>query len=242
MKKLICLLFAGIIAGIMLPQCNTKSSNTMPTAYQLNPGLNHYVSNIQAEYDLISSDRKTLLAGMAEYIQKKADAGEAVHLVFICTHNSRRSHMSQLWAQAAAHHYGIAQVHTYSGGTEATAFNPRAVKAMQEAGFDISVKVPGENPVYTATYAPEISATEIFSKQYDHEVNPTGGFAALMTCSHADQNCPFIPGAEARIAIPFDDPKDFDGTAKEEEAYRERCRQIAREIFYTFSQVRTEHS
>lgn len=242
MKRLIYLLFAGVLAGSMLPQCNSKSSNTMPTVHKLNPGLNSYVSNIQPEYDLISSDRKTLLAGMAGYIQKKADAGEAVHLVFICTHNSRRSHMSQLWAQAAAHHYGIQGVYTYSGGTEATAFNPRAVKAMQEAGFGISVKAPGENPVYAAAYAPEIPVLEIFSKKYDHEVNPTGGFAAIMTCSHADQNCPFIPGAEVRIAIPFDDPKDFDGTPKEEEAYRDRCRQIAREIFYTFSQVRTRQS
>jgi arsenate reductase (thioredoxin) len=242
MKRLIYLLFAGVMAGSMFPQCNSKSSNTMRTANQFNPGLNDYVSKIQAEYDMISSDRKTLLAKMAEYIQKKADAGEAVHLVFICTHNSRRSHMSQLWAQAAAHHYGIAQVHTYSGGTEATAFNPRAVKAMQEAGFDISVKAPGENPVYAARYAPEIPAMEIFSKKYDHEVNPAGSFAALMTCSHADQNCPFIPGAEARIAIPFDDPKDFDGTPKEEEAYRDRCRQIAREIFLTFSLVRAGQS
>ena len=241
MKQPIILLFAGIFTGIVFHQCNTNST-TMNETQELSGGLNSYASNLRAEYDRIPDERKAILGDLAEYIQQKMDAGEAARLVFICTHNSRRSHMSQLWAQAAAHYYGIPEVYTYSGGTEATAFNPRAVAAMQEAGFDIAVEQPGENPVYLAVYAPDIAGLEVFSKVYDHEANPGRGFAALMTCSHADQNCPFIPGAESRIAIPYDDPKDFDGTPQEEEAYRERSRQIAREMFYTFSLLRAGQS
>ena len=68
--------------------------------------------------------------------------------------------------------------------------------------------------------------------------NPEKDFAAVMTCSHADEHCPFIPGATARIALTYDDPKDFDDTPLESEKYRERVMQIGREILYAFSQVK----
>ena len=63
-------------------------------------------------------------------------------------------------------------------------------------------------------------------------------FGAIMTCSHADENCPFVNGAEMRMTISFDDPKDFDGTPEEAEMYKERACQIGREILYSFSQIR----
>lgn len=70
-------------------------------------------------------------------------------LTFICTHNSRRSHMGQIWAQAAAWHFGLNDVRTFSGVTEATAFNPRAVRALRELGVAIDVSQEADNPVYT---------------------------------------------------------------------------------------------
>lgn len=242
MKQPIIILFAVIFTGIIFHQCSTNSNNIMNETQTLSAELNKYAFDLRDEFDRIPENRKAILADLAQYIQQKVDAGEAARLVFICTHNSRRSHMSQLWAQAAAHYYGVPEIYTYSGGTEATAFNPRAVAAMQEAGFDIAIEKSGENPVYRAVYAPGIAGLDVFSKVYDHEANPDRGFAALMTCSHADQNCPFIPGAESRIAIPYDDPKDFDGTPQEKDAYRERSRQIAREMFYTFSLLRAGQS
>ena len=63
-----------------------------------------------------------------------------------------------------------------------------------------------------------------------------------MSCSQADRNCPLVPGCAARIALPYDDPKDFDGTDREAAMYDERCRQIAREMLFVFSQVTTRDS
>ncbi|MFP4505400.1 MAG: protein-tyrosine-phosphatase [Cyclobacteriaceae bacterium] len=205
---------------------------------KLNASLQPYVQQVTAEFDQIPEERKRALSKLALYISTKQSSGEPSHLTFICTHNSRRSHMSQLWTQAAAHYYGIEGVQTYSGGTEATAFNPRAVKAMKKAGFDIKTLKEGNNPVYEVTFAENVAAVEAFSKKYDDQVNPQKDFAAIMTCSDADKNCPFIPGASLRIPIPYDDPKDFDGTAQEEAKYDERCHQIARDMFFMMSKVK----
>jgi arsenate reductase (thioredoxin) len=44
-----------------------------------------------------------------------------------------------------------------------------------------------------------------------------------------------VVGAEKRISLPFDDPKDFDGTNQEAIKYHERVLEIGREICFAFS-------
>jgi len=195
-------------------------------------------AQLTQEFDKIPAERKKTLGELTRFIQERVNAGLPVYLNFICTHNSRRSHLSQLWAQAGAYYYGVPGVSCFSGGTEATAFNPRAVKAMQDAGFAIVKKKDGENPIYEVRYADDAHAVVAFSKRYDDPFNHNKDFAAIMTCSHADENCPLVFGASARIAITYDDPKDFDGTALETAKYAERVRQIGREILFAFSQVK----
>jgi len=205
----------------------------------LYPTLGNKISQFEKDYSQIPEDRKQLLNLLVEFIEKKQKAGEPITLNFICTHNSRRSHIAQLWAQAAAHYYGIRNVFCFSGGTEATAFNPRAVKAMQAAGFSIAKTKEGENPVYEVRYADDAAPVIAFSKTYDDPFNHNKDFAAIMTCSHADENCPLVLGASGRIALTYDDPKEFDGTPLESEMYAERVHKIGTEIFYAFSQVKS---
>lgn len=204
----------------------------------LYPTLLNTISQFEKEYSQIPEDRKQILKQLVSFIEKKKKAGEPVTLNFICTHNSRRSHIAQLWAQAAAHYYGINNVSCFSGGTEATAFNSRAVKAMQEAGFTIKKTKDGNNPMYEVRFADGVEPMIAFSKTYDDHFNHNKDFAAIMTCSHADENCPWVAGASARIAITYDDPKEFDGTPLEASKYAERVHQIGGEIFYAFSQVK----
>jgi arsenate reductase len=199
------------------------------------------VRRLTNEFDQIPSERKQLLKELTRFVQDNVKAGQKVYLNFICTHNSRRSHISQLWAQAAAHYYNIQGVTCFSGGTEATAFNPSAVKAMKEAGFEIrtwSKGQNGENPVYEVRFSTTAPAVKAFSKKYDDPFNHAKNFAAIMTCSHADENCPLVPGAAARIAITYDDPKAFDGTPQEEAKYTERVHEIGREMLFAFSEVK----
>jgi len=195
------------------------------------------VDQFKKEFDQISSERKQILKELTRFIQSKITSRQSTYLNFICTHNSRRSHISQLWAQAAAHYYCITNVECFSGGTEATAFNPRAVKAMQDAGFTITKTKEGDNPIYEVRYSNGAPPIIAFSKKYDDPFNHNQDFAAVMTCSHADENCPIILGATKRIALTYDDPKAFDDTPQESVKYAERVQQIGRELFFAFSKV-----
>jgi len=202
-------------------------------------GLQEYSSNIENDFVLIPNERKVQLQKLSALVDSATTMGESLNMVFICTHNSRRSHMSQLWAQAAAYYYGIAGVYCYSGGTEVTAFNHRSVRALGKAGFNIEQNDSTANPVYMVRYAEGAEVVKCFSKKYDDGFNPGYNFIAIMTCSQADQSCPLVHGATTRISISYDDPKLADITAEEESKYDERCRQIAIEMFYMFSQVNT---
>lgn len=200
-------------------------------------GIQQYIAQRILEFDEIPSIRKEELKQLAGFVQRQLQSHQAAELIFICTHNSRRSHLSQIWAQAAAYYYDIPGIKTYSGGTEATAFNPRAVQAVQKAGFAVEKTGEGANPLYRVRYAEAAPPLECFSKTYHDPFNPQENFCAVMTCSDADEACPTVFGAAERIPIRYDDPKAFDGTSQETEKYDERCRQIAREMLYAFSQI-----
>ncbi|MDO6518863.1 low molecular weight phosphatase family protein [Zobellia uliginosa] len=185
----------------------------------------------------ISDARKTVLQPLIDFIQGKVDADETIRLNFICTHNSRRSHLSQVWAQAMAYHFNIKNVFCYSGGTEATALFPMAAETLGNTGFDVVKRSDDKNPVYSIKYAPNEHPVICFSKTLDDDFNPKSNFAAIMTCSQADGGCPFIAGAEKRIPITFEDPKVFDNTPRQAEKYHERSIQIATELFFVFSKI-----
>lgn len=188
--------------------------------------------------EVISNERKESLQPFIQYIQQKVNDGKNINLNFICTHNSRRSHLSQIWAQTAAHYFNIKNVYCYSGGTEATAMFPMAAKTLENAGFEITKLSNESNPVYCVKFASNEHPIIGFSKKFDHPFNPKSEFAALITCSHADENCPFIVGCEKRIPVRYEDPKAFDNTPQQAEKYEERSNQIASEMIYVFSQIK----
>ncbi|GAB2795791.1 protein-tyrosine-phosphatase [Rhabdobacter roseus] len=199
------------------------------------PSIRTYFESL--DVSTLSDERRAVLAPLTKYLQEKIDRAEPVQLTFICTHNSRRSHLGQVWAQVAAHYYQVPAVRCYSGGTETTACNPRTVVALERAGLAVRRTSEGENPTYEMRYAEAAPPMVAFSKVYDEVPNPTAHFAAIMTCSQAEQNCPFIPGAERRIPVMYQDPKEADDTPAESTIYDARCRQIATEMKYVFAQA-----
>lgn len=187
--------------------------------------------------DQITEERKSILLPFVQYLQQKRKEGQAIRLNFICTHNSRRSHLSQVWAQVMAHHFGLLNVSCYSGGTEATALFPKVAETLATHGFQVMPLSYESNPVYAIKYDANEAAIICFSKTYDHPFNPVSHFAAIMTCNSADEACPMVLGAEARFPIKYDDPKAFDGTALQTAKYAERSLEIAQEMWWVFSRV-----
>ncbi|WP_408582575.1 protein-tyrosine-phosphatase [Myroides odoratimimus] len=190
------------------------------------------------ESQVISDSRKDVLAPLVAYIQSKVDSKSPIRINFICTHNSRRSHLAQIWMQVAATYYGIPEVICYSGGTEQTTMYPLVATVLKEQGFNVFKISEGENPIYAIKYGDNEVPIIGFSKKYDAAFNPSSDFAAVMTCSQADGGCPFIAGAERRIPITFEDPKAFDGTANQQTGYFNRSLEIASEMFYIVSQIK----
>ncbi len=185
----------------------------------------------------ISTERKAILQPLTEFIQSKVSNQQDIRINFICTHNSRRSHLSQVWAQTLAFHFNIKNVFCYSGGTESTALFPIVAETLQNSGFQIKTISKNENPIYSIKYAYNQHPIIGFSKRLNDDFNPKSEFVAIMTCDSANEACPFVPGAEKRIPITFEDPKAFDNTPQQAEKYNERSLQIATELFYVFSQI-----
>lgn len=190
------------------------------------------------DLSLIPKERKELLEGLAEYIQLKKDKGKPILLNFICTHNSRRSHLGQVWAAAMADYFKIEKVYTYSGGTEATAIFPTIVETLKDKGFSVFKLSQDNNPIYAIKTEENNTPIIGFSKKYDSEFNPQSDFCAIMTCSSANEACPLVIGSEKRIAITYEDPKAYDNTPQQAEKYEERSRQIATELKYVFSRIK----
>ncbi|MCB0443682.1 MAG: protein-tyrosine-phosphatase [Flavobacterium sp.] len=186
----------------------------------------------------VPNERKAVLQPLVEYIQNKVNHNEEIRLNFICTHNSRRSHLSQIWAQTMAFHFGINNVFCYSGGTEATAMFPKVGETLVHQGFEIQKLCETENPVYAVKFDDNQHPIICFSKAYFDDFNPKSQFGAIMTCNNADEGCPLVLGAEARFPIKYDDPKAFDGTDIMNEKYAERSLQIASEMYFVFSQIK----
>ena len=186
---------------------------------------------------VVSEERQEILQPLIDFIKSKVSQGKTIRLNFICTHNSRRSHLSQIWAQTMAFHFGLKDVFCYSGGTEATAMFPKVAETLTNQGFAILKLSQESNPVYAVKYNQNEPAIICFSKKFDDDFNPIREFAAIMTCSSADEGCPFIAGADVRLPIRYDDPKAFDGTDLMNAKYAERSLEIASEMYFVFSKI-----
>lgn len=189
---------------------------------------------------VISVERKLVLEPLIKYIQKKCDEELSINLNFICTHNSRRSHFAQIWAQVASSYYNLKSVSCFSGGVEVTSLYAMVYKTIIKQGFQISLIESQSNPIFAIKYAENALPIIGFSKKYNDQLNPSSKFAAILTCTSAEENCPVIDGAELRIAIAYEDPKFADDTSNATEIYLQKSIEIAAEIFYVCSKITTQ--
>ena len=205
---------------------------------KLYKNLNPSVDELIKEFDLITETRKQELESLAIVINESLTNFGKAEITVICTHNSRRSQLGQLWIKAAAIHYGIKNIYTFSGGTEATSFNFRMVNAVKEYGFKVKQLDENVNPKYHISLGEEDESMDIlYSKVYSENYNPQSNYIAVMVCSQADEGCPFVAGAFKRISLPYLDPKEFDDTEFESIKYLEKVKEIGREMLYTVSKI-----
>lgn len=197
----------------------------------MNARLIANIENLEKQVEQIDPLRKERINELSESIKDLINNEGKADVLFVCTHNSRRSQLAELWLHQLLQYYEIGNIRTFSGGTEATAFNPRMVNALERYGFSFSSQRQGNNPKYIVDKGGKFEKT-MFSKKFDDPYNPSSGFIAVMVCSDADQNCPFVPGAFDRIPLTYLDPKAADDSPHEKTAYDEKVIEIGREMIY----------
>lgn len=205
--------------------------------HKIFPDIKQYIAGLEEDFDAITQERKSSLIELSDYITEAYKDHGYVRLTFICTHNSRRSHIAQIWAHTFAMYYEMDDLSVYSGGTEGTAFHPNAIFTLKKTGFRISDDGSKNNPRYRIQAGDKLPDLICFSKTLTEPPNPESNFAAIMVCSDADENCPIVHGADIRISMPYDDPRHFDGKPEQNFAYAERCKEIGRDLLWCFNRV-----
>ncbi len=207
--------------------------------FEINKDLEQYTKQLAEKFDEISKERKSNLREIGDFLVTNLDENNSFSTLFVCTHNSRRSHLSDLWFKYALLFYGIDGLESFSGGLEATAFNPNAISALERVGFTIDYNKEVDNSVVSITPG-KYPIWKMKSKVYSHNVNPTSNFAAIMVCSDADKSCPVVPGASGRFSLPYNDPRYYDRTPSQDLKYDQIVQQIGKEIFYLADYIKSQ--
>ena len=212
----------------------------MESSIQLLTGkLQQFCKALEQEFLQIPLERRETLQKLSDYLLQKLSEQKTPQVIVICTHNSRRSHIGQLWLAIGVDYFELPSIQTYSGGTEATAFDFRVVKAFRRIGLRITTtELTAMNPVYRVSWNDKMKPYKAFSKVYQSEPNPTKDFAAVVVCTEADADCPVVSGCDFRLALPYADPKAFDDSDREEEVYTERVHQIGLEMLFVLHHVK----
>ena len=186
----------------------------------------------------VSNERATVLNEIVNYINKKRSENKISKLNFICTHNSRRSQFCQFWATFFSISYKI-KCEVYSGGTLETEVYKSVVNNIRHYGFNISFK-DCDNPIYSIKFR-NLNLGNYFSKLYNDSENTKNEFAAIMTCSDAERNCPLVEGSEIKFSLPYEDPKKYDMSKIEKTEYKKTSEKIASEMNYLFHKIKIKN-
>tara|TARA_Y100001970_G_C14172891_1_gene825181 strand:+ start:114 stop:776 length:663 start_codon:yes stop_codon:yes gene_type:complete len=201
----------------------------------MNRVIQEYINNLIKNFDEIINIRKSVLLNVSKYINENILKNQKVNLMFICTHNSRRSQLAQVWSYVAFNYYKLEKIKVFSGGTEVDKFNSNAIYSLINAG--LIIKKINKNEFLVKTCQQE-KGLKCYSKQYNSENNPKNNFIAIMTCSDADKKCPVLKGANKKIVLPYKDPKVSEGLENEKKTYDQSCFYIAKEMFFIMKNVK----
>ena len=242
---------AGDEGRIGPEQVDAHLDSAIPeTRRALLPAVAAHLRLLTTSFDQIDELHRQRAPQLVDWIVENFEPGKPLPMIFVCTGNSRRSILGATLGNVAAAYFGLPEIRCYSGGTKASAFNVRTVATLREIGVEI--KPTGrdlaggaeseKNPVYKVRWGDSsaqwpLETTE-FSKRYDDPHNPRHGFAALIVCSEADASCPTVDGAALRVAMPYIDPKLYDGSEFEPRKYAERRDDMGRLMLSVMLQAR----
>ncbi|MFD1294284.1 hypothetical protein ACFQ5N_10590 [Lutibacter holmesii] len=180
----------------------------------------------------ISENKLVLLESIATAIVQTLKQNKTVNLNYISTNNSQRSQISQVWSTYAAHYFKLSNINSFSGGTNVTSFHRKTVKTLQKVGFTFKIiEFSHQNPTYAIGYHNYIKPILVFSKLYNHDLNPSPFFAITNNAFE------IIPEAIQQFEMPFNNINNFEHSINKAEEYAALNKQIAGEIHFIFHRV-----
>lgn len=202
--------------------------------------LYNFCEKLSSTADEIDAIRLPALTTLADYLTEIYTKEDVSAVVFVCTHNSRRSLIGELMLALCAEYYSLPPLHTYSAGTEATRLSTQACEALTDIGYEIKIdeSTDTSNPIHHFRWSDTMSPHLSFSKKYTHSHLPTSDYCGVMVCNEADAGCPVIQGMAARVSLPYLDPKRMDGTLEQHSAYMRCIREIGREMMWVAHSVK----
>lgn len=234
MNQVLNIFMAVVISSILLIPGHSNAKPPQP----LYPILKNYIKDLYKEFRYIPEERRYRLNEIANYVRTQKEKNQAASLLFISTDQTAIGHMAQVWAETAAFYYGLKHVRTYSGGLTPKAVSEDMIAALERTGFIVYKTDLSGGAVYKIKYSYNLKPIIIFPKKVGHVKNPYEDFMAIFVEPNADANLPEADGSSRRLSIYYEDPEGYKGTPEEEKIYDERCRQMALEMFYVFSQLK----
>ena len=200
--------------------------------------INRYINDFISKLKLnaIPSHKINALENIAANLRINNNLNIKSKLNFICTHNSRRSQLCQVWSDTMSRYYGFTNILSYSGGTEITQVNKNIINTLIETGFSIKKNKNLSNPIYFVNNGSKKNI-KLFSKLYTDNSNPSVKYIAVLNCLGADRSCPHVEGASKRISLPFNDPGEYDKTKIKYEKYRKVNIEIASSMKYLYLNI-----
>ena len=199
----------------------------------LSPQLHQLLKQLGKEREHISGTRIAKLRRIADVISIGLREANPLTVVFVCTHNSRRSQLAELWFRTLSTVYGLEDITVASAGTEATAFNEKMIHALELAGFEFQISGNSNNPTYHQLTADHnITGPPMYSKTLEQAFTRPVHGVAIMVCDSAADVCPHVPNIRYRAELLYKDPKISDDTPEEAAVYDARVREIGREMLF----------
>lgn len=180
-------------------------------------------TKILPDVSQIKESRLKILDHIARQLVNVIQQDDEANVVFVCTHNSRRSQIAQVCLQLFLQELNIKNIGVFSCGTEKTHIPPQIFALFKRQGLEVRESKNDSIEVFNQIV--------LFSKTYEDDSLPKRSIA-IMVCDSASETCPFVPSFNQRISLEFRDPKQADGSPEEEKSYNKAWIKIATEMAY----------
>lgn len=191
-------------------------------------------------FNSFSKKRLKILDQLMVYLKELVAKKLELNVIFVCTHNSRRSQFAQFWLDTFLHNFGIENYNIFSAGTVETEVHKNVISVIEHYGFTVTKDSEINNKKYKIALGKGYEIN-LFSKEITSVLEAgLGSFVLIFVCDSAYENCPFVIENQKHFSLTFEDPGRYDEDLNALEYYQKCAYKIAAEMHYLASGLADE--